>query len=91
MAESSYTYANKNDVQQPFTYFPEGWNVKGIDSSIPFRPQEMATATMELEEFLAELDKVKGRDVAMILVVAYHNLEMARKMLEETTGELRRQ
>nr|WP_320116809.1 cytochrome c3 family protein [uncultured Desulfuromonas sp.] len=67
----------------PFTYFPEGWNVKGIDFSIPFRPQEVAAASTELEEFLAELDKVKGRDVEMIRVVAWHNLEIARRMLAE--------
>lgn len=68
----------------PFTFFPDGWNVKGIDFSIPFRPQKVAKATAELEEFLAQLDNVNDRNVETIRAVAWHNLEMARKMLDET-------
>ncbi|MDY0212661.1 MAG: hypothetical protein RBR06_06620 [Desulfuromonadaceae bacterium] len=65
----------------PFTYFPDGWNVAGIDFSIPFRVQEVAKATTELEQFITELNEVKNLDMKTIRAVAYHNLEMARKML----------
>ncbi len=120
VAESTFTYANSNDVMQPFsgsytivadadgmrfenlrtseivphkkrhiadfapfTFFPEGWNVSGIDFSIPFRPQQVASATAELEQFLAELETMPALNTQQLRAVAYHNLEMAKQMLQE--------
>jgi hypothetical protein len=124
VAESTFTYANPNDVAQPFsgsytivadengmrfeniktseivpqaerhisdfapfTFFPAGWNVSGIDFSIPFESREVAEATSDLERFLTELEAAEGVDTGHIRAVAYHNLNMAKQMLQEQGKE----
>ncbi|MDU0460637.1 MAG: cytochrome c3 family protein [Geobacteraceae bacterium] len=66
-----------------FTVLPkDAWDVKGIDFSLPYDEIKTGTARTDLEQFLADLDKRKGvTDVRKIRVIAYHNLEMAKKML----------
>ncbi|MDY0185439.1 MAG: cytochrome c3 family protein [Desulfuromonadaceae bacterium] len=73
----------------PFTYFPDGWNVTGIDFSIPFRAQEVSKVTTELEQFITELNEVQDLEVKTIRAVAYHNLERAKEMLANKKESLR--
>lgn len=66
-----------------FTVLPkDAWDVKGIDFSLPYDEKKTGTARTDLEQFLADLDRRKGvTDIRKIRVIAYHNLEMAKKML----------
>lgn len=66
----------------PFAVLPkEAWDVKGIDFSIPFDETKTNRARGELESFLAELDRRSPADLAEIRAIAYHNLDLARKIL----------
>jgi len=69
----------------PFAVLPkDAWDVKGVDLSIPFNAKKTAKARTELERFLAELDKQpENPNAGKIRVIAYHNLAMARKMLQK--------
>ncbi|MHB8988583.1 MAG: cytochrome c3 family protein [Desulfobulbia bacterium] len=69
----------------PFAVLPkDAWDVKGVDLSIPFNDKKTAKARTELEHFLAELDKQPDNpNAGKIRVIAYHNLAMARKMLQK--------
>jgi hypothetical protein len=73
----------------PFTLFPDAWNVKGIDFSIPFDETKVHRATASLKAFLKELDaagKTSAGNASLqaelekIKAVAWHNLGMARDM-----------
>ena len=67
----------------PFAVLPKNaWDVKGIDFSLPYDEKKTGTARTDLEKFLADLDKRSGvTDLRKIRIIAYHNLEMAKKML----------
>ena len=69
----------------PFAVLPKNaWDVKGIDLSIPYNEKKTGTARSELEKFLVELNKRKGgAELQKIRVIAYHNLEMAKTMLQK--------
>mgnify|MGYP007006690653 CR=1 FL=1 len=70
----------------PFAVLPkDAWDVKGIDLSIPYNDEKTAEARTELERFLKELDTRPDapKDGDIIRVIAYHNLAMAKKMLEK--------
>ncbi|MCG2822681.1 MAG: hypothetical protein L6364_03185, partial [Desulfobulbaceae bacterium] len=69
----------------PFAVLPkDAWDVKGVDLSIPFNDKKTAKARTELERFLAELDRQSDNpNAGKIRVIAYHNLAMARKMLQK--------
>ena len=68
----------------PFAVLPKNaWDVKGIDLSISFDEKKTGKARRELDTFLAELGKRKdSEEVRKIRMIAYHNLEMATKMLK---------
>lgn len=68
----------------PFAVLPPtAWDVKGVDLSLPFRDKKTAKARSELESFLAALAKrPDDARTKEIRVVAYHNLDMAKKMLK---------
>jgi len=67
----------------PFAVLPrDAWDVKGIDFSLPYDERRTEMARRELETFLSVLTKKGSRaDSAKVKAVAYHNLEMAKKML----------
>ncbi|MCM0082279.1 cytochrome c3 family protein [Geomonas sp. Red32] len=68
----------------PFAVLPKNaWDVKGIDLSIPFNDKKTKKERSNLDTFLAELDKrPPAEDLRKIKVIAYHNLKMAKEMLE---------
>lgn len=68
----------------PFKFFPEGWNVAGIDFSLPFDEEKYEKSQNELQEFLRKLEK-RGQDsqIRTIRMVAYHNLIKAKEMFKK--------
>jgi len=68
----------------PFAVLPaNAWDVKGIDLSIPYDARKTDRARTELENVLAEIDKREtGANLRRMKAVAYHNLEMAKRMLK---------
>ncbi len=69
----------------PFALLPkDAWDVKGVDLSIPYDESKTGLARSELDAFLAELGKHKGgSELQKIRVIAYHNLRMAKEMLQK--------
>lgn len=81
--EISLVPNRKLEEVAPFAVIPkDAWDVKGIDFSIPFNDKKTSAARKELEKFLAVLDKrADDPRTKEIRVIAYHNLNMAKKML----------
>ena len=63
---------------------PNAWDVQGVDLSLPYNDRKTAQARGDLDRFLAALGKLPDdARTKEIRVIAYHNLEMAKRMLND--------
>lgn len=68
----------------PFAFFPDAWNVSGIDFSIPFNEKKYAKADAALQAFLQDLDKrPQDAETRKVRAMAWHNLAKAKEMLRK--------
>lgn len=75
----------------PFIFFPEAWNVKGVDLSIPFNEKLVVQENILYKKIYAEINYLMSKEkneeriskLKLIRAILPHNREYAMKLLNE--------